>query len=236
MAAASSPALWWVRRDLRLGDNPALQAAIEQGQGVLPLFVLDPVLLRTAGRARKSWLLAALRALDSDLRQDGGPGLSLVGGKPASVVPRVANAVAATSVHISADFAPYGRARDQAVQQELARSGIELRRTGSPYAVAPGTMTNTSGEPFAVFSPFHRAWLAHGVQQPAPDVRVGSIDWRRADEHESVGDPDPELASLAGEKPALQAWRAWLSKDSAGVSRCVGAICTRGQCWLTLRP
>jgi deoxyribodipyrimidine photolyase len=42
MAADLSPALWRVRRDLRLGDNPALQAAIQQDQGVLPLFVLDP--------------------------------------------------------------------------------------------------------------------------------------------------------------------------------------------------
>jgi deoxyribodipyrimidine photolyase len=47
MAADSSPALWWVRRDLRLADNPALRAAIDEGGGVLPLFVLDPVL--TAG-------------------------------------------------------------------------------------------------------------------------------------------------------------------------------------------
>src|SRR3712207_4645315 len=105
MAADSPPALWWVRRDLRLGDNPALQAAIQHGQGVLPLFVLDPVLLRSAGHARKAWLLAALHALDRDLKQDGGPGLSLVRGKPAEVVPRVATAAGGTSVHISADFA-----------------------------------------------------------------------------------------------------------------------------------
>src|ERR671917_2532208 len=217
MAADSSPALWWVRRDLRLGDNPALQAAIQQGQGVLPLFVLDPVLLRSAGPARKAWLLAALHALDCDLRQHGGPGLSVVRGTPANVVPRVAKAAGATSVHISADFAPYGRARDQAVQHQLANSGIELRRTGSPYAVAPGTLTNASGEPFGVFSPFHRAWLAHGVHDPAPGVSAGSVDWRKADDQESVEDADPELASLAGEKPALQAWQAWLAKDSKGV-------------------
>ena len=137
MAADSSPALWWVRRDLRLADNPALRAAIDEGGGVLPLFVLDPVLLRSAGQARKAWMLAALNALDSDLRQAGGPGLSVVRGRPANAVPRVAKASGATSVHISADFAPYGRARDEAVQQELARSDIGLRRTGSPYAVAP---------------------------------------------------------------------------------------------------
>src|SRR3712207_7837132 len=68
MRASSTPTLWWTRRDLRLADNPALQAAVEQGSEVLPLFVLDPVLLRSAGRGRRAWLMAALQALDADLR------------------------------------------------------------------------------------------------------------------------------------------------------------------------
>ena len=218
MAAPPSPALWWVRRDLRLSDNPALRAAIDEGEGVLPLFVLDPVLLRSAGQARKAWMLAALHALDSDIKETGGPGLSVVGGKPADSVARVAKAAEASTVHISADFAPYGRARDEAVQQALAGSEIQLRRTGSPYAVAPGTLTNGSGEPYQVFSPFHRAWLDHGVHDPAPGVPAGSVDWLKADDQDSVEDPDPELAKLAGEKPARKAWRAWLIRDPEGVT------------------
>ena len=188
MASDSSPALWWARRDLRLADNPALRAAIDEGTGVLPLSVLDPALLRSAGHARKAGI-AALHALDSDLRQAGGPGLSVIRGRPATAIPRVAKACGATSVHISADFAPYGRARDQAVQQELARSGIELRRTGSPYAVAPGTLTNGSGDPYQVFSPFHRAWLDHGVHDPAPAVRPGSVDWLTVDGRHTLRPP-----------------------------------------------
>ena len=218
MALDPSPAIWWARRDLRLADNPALQAAIEQDGGVLPLFVLDPVLLRSAGRSRRAWLLAALRALDCDIKDAGGPGLSVVRGKPAHVVRHVAEACGARSVHVSADFAPYGRVRDEAVQRELASAGVELRRTGSPYAVAPGTLFNESGQPFSVFSPYHRAWLAHGVHNPAPAVAADSIDWQKADDQVVIEDADPELAPLAGEKPAREAWRAWLTKDSAGVS------------------
>ena len=50
MAAAQRPAIWWVRRDFRLSDNPALRAAVDEGGPVLPLFVLDPVLLDPRGR------------------------------------------------------------------------------------------------------------------------------------------------------------------------------------------
>ena len=127
MASSASPALWWVRRDFRLADNPALRAAIDEGEAVLPLFVLDPVLLGSAGDARRAWLFAALHALDTDLKDAGGPGLSVVRGRPADAVPRAARGCGAGTVHISADFAPYGRARDERVQQAL-------RDTGSSFA------------------------------------------------------------------------------------------------------
>ena len=36
-----STAVLWLRRDLRLGDAPALLAAVAEADEVLPLFVLD---------------------------------------------------------------------------------------------------------------------------------------------------------------------------------------------------
>ena len=163
-------------------DNPALRRAIDDGEAVLPLFVLDPALLASAGTARRAWLMAALHVLDAELRDAGGPGLSVVRGKPSSAVPRVAQEVEAASVHIAADFAPYGRRRDERVADALAEQGRELVPTGSPYAVAPGTLFNKSGGPFQVFTPFHRTWLEHGVHEPAPAVRASSVDWLAAGE------------------------------------------------------
>ena len=191
MAADMSPTIWWVRRDFRLADNPALRAALDEGEAVLPLFVLDPALLRSAGVARRAWLFAALHALDTDLRDAGGPGLSVVRGRPSTAVLKVARSSGARQVHVSADFGPYGRARDEAVSTALARSKIELRRTGSPYAVAPGTLKNGSGGPYQVFSPFHRAWAEHGVHDPAPGVRAGSVDWLSADGQTRLEKPGP---------------------------------------------
>ena len=104
MASPTSAAVWWVRRDFRLADNPALRAAIDEGEAVLPLFVLDPVLLRGAGTARKAWLFAALTALDRDLTDAGGPGLSVVRGKPATPCRGSRGPLRPSSVHVSADF------------------------------------------------------------------------------------------------------------------------------------
>ena len=43
-------AIWWVRRDFRLSDNPALIAAAQRG-AVIPVFILDPVLEAPLGAA-----------------------------------------------------------------------------------------------------------------------------------------------------------------------------------------
>ena len=37
------PVIWWVRRDLRLGDNPTLARILEDDAPVIPVFILDEV-------------------------------------------------------------------------------------------------------------------------------------------------------------------------------------------------
>src|SRR3954462_12400231 len=93
----------WFRRDLRLGDNPALLAAVHDGP-VLPLFVLDPALWGPAGPSRRAYLAASLRALDGRLHEQGGR-LSVVRGDPVRRVLLAAQAVGAERVHVAADFA-----------------------------------------------------------------------------------------------------------------------------------
>jgi deoxyribodipyrimidine photo-lyase len=218
MASADRPAIWWIRRDFRLHDNPALRAAVDEGGPILPLFVLDPVLLRSPGKGRGPWMRASLAALDADLRGGGGPGLTVVHGDPAIAVPRIAREVGAERVHISADFAPYGRRRDATVDRSLADHGLELQRTGSPYAVAPGTLHNGEGQPFQVFSPFHRAWLAHGARSPATAVDPNEVTWVAAQDRLPVEAAEDELTGLAGEAHARLAWREWREREEAGVS------------------
>ena len=154
------PSIMWFRRDLRLRDHPALREAASAGP-VLGLFVIDPGLWRSAGPARRAWLAASLRSLDESI--DGRLCVRL--GRPSSVVPRLAREVGAGQVHVTNDFTPYGRARDRAVVEALPE-GVEGVATGTPYAVAPGSVLNGSGQPYKVFTPFSRAWRSHGWDAP----------------------------------------------------------------------
>src|SRR5271168_1425066 len=94
-----------------------------------------------------------------------GASLVVISGHPEEVLPELASRVGATAVHVSADFAPYGSARDLRVAEALGP--IRLVATGSPYAVSPPRLTTKSGHPFKVFTPFCRAWREHGWPDPA---------------------------------------------------------------------
>jgi deoxyribodipyrimidine photo-lyase len=107
--------------------RPALLAARDGGDEVLPLFVLDDALRRPSGAPRLAFLHRCLR----ELQERTGGRLRVVAGRPEEVVPRVAREVAATGVHLSSDHAPYGRARDERVRTALGRcrSSRPARRT-----------------------------------------------------------------------------------------------------------
>jgi deoxyribodipyrimidine photo-lyase len=200
--------LLWYRRDLRLADNPALLAAAADGP-VTALFVLDEALLGPSGTPRLVFLLRSLRALQADLATSGGQ-LVVRAGRPEDVVPALARDIGARSVHISADFAPYGAARDARVEAALRDLGdVELVRTGSPYAITPGRVTKSDGSPYQVYSAFYRAWRAHGWRDPAR-TDAASVTWADGVRSDPIpADPDlPDGLTLAeaGEAAAVAAW------------------------------
>ncbi len=205
-------AVMWFRRDLRLADNPALVEAAHDDE-VLPLFVLDPALWEPSGPSRQAYLAASLRALDSSLRQRQAS-LSVVRGDPVEEVVRAAKAVGADTVHVAADYGPYGRQRDEDVEAALGEADIELVRTGSPYAVAPGRVVNGSGSPYKVFTPFSRAWSEHGWRGPieAPttmscvELGTGTVEIPDVELPEGLELPE------AGERAAGARWAQFLER------------------------
>lgn len=207
---SSPPAILWLRRDLRRQDLPALGAALEAGP-VLPVFVLDPTLLASAGDVRTACLVDALGALDEPY----GGSLVVRSGRPEDVLPALAADVGATSVHVSAEPSPYGRRRDARVEAALAAAGVDLVATGSPYAVTPGRILKDDGDPYRVFTPFSRAWRRHGWRAPATAPRPR---WFRGPDSEPLPDPrlpDDVVLPAVGEGAALARWRAFLD-DALG--------------------
>ena len=51
--------IFWFRRDLRLSDNPALLAALDEADEVVPLFIMDDEIAERAGAHRRAYLAAS---------------------------------------------------------------------------------------------------------------------------------------------------------------------------------
>ncbi|SDH66732.1 cryptochrome/photolyase family protein [Agrococcus jejuensis] len=198
----------WFRRDLRLGDHPALGAAATEGD-VLPVFILDRTLLGTAGDVRTAALADAL----AHLRRATDGALVVRTGDPARILPQLAKEVDATAVHVSSETFPYGRRRDARVQEALEAKDVAWVETGSPYAVTPGRVRNGSGDRYKVFTPFSKAWLEHGWRAPADDPE--GLRWCRLVETDEVPEApaiDADIPTIS-EEAALERWHAFLDDD-----------------------
>lgn len=197
----------WFRRDLRVGDNATLAAAIAHadrtGGSVLPLFVLDPSLGASSGTNRLAYLYDALRSL----RADGVP-LVIRLGNPVREVPALAEELGASAVYVTDDFTPFGRRRDAAVAAELARGNVAFERVDTPYVIAPGTVLKGDGTPFKVFTPFKRVWepLAHGVV-PGPRIDPHLAPWWRDTVSEEIPPRPSNAAALLPEASEAAAAR-----------------------------
>lgn len=149
--------IWWVRRDMRLHDNAALQAARETG-ALVPVFVLDEEVLRSRyhrnATRRIEFMFDGLRALDASLRARGSR-LIVRKGRAAEVLSSVAREVHATRVFAAGDVTPAGRLHEVQVARRADLTllpGIGIRPVGS--------VSKPDGSGYAVFGAFRRSWLS----------------------------------------------------------------------------
>lgn len=160
--------IWWIRRDLRLSDNQALAAALNQADVVIPVFILDPKLLTSpyTGQQRLSFLFDSLRSLDFDLRIRGSA-LIVREGDPLIVLHTLCSETGAMGIFAEADISPYARHRDRRVLRELP-----LTLTPGITVHPPEMLRKPDSTPYTIFTPFSRMWHSlrfPGLPLPAPE-------------------------------------------------------------------
>ena len=151
----------WFRRDLRVRDHPALRAALERHERVVPVFCFDDRLRhgRHASGPRTQFLLECLEELGSQLRERGS-GLIIRHGRPEEELLAVAGKTAAEAVHFSREATPFGRQRGERCHDAFAQAGIEEVDHPGLNAIDDLRAILTNDErPYTVFSPFFKKWL-----------------------------------------------------------------------------
>ncbi|MBV9249761.1 MAG: deoxyribodipyrimidine photo-lyase [Acetobacteraceae bacterium] len=161
------PVLLWFRNDLRLTDHAALLAALETGQPVLPVYVLDDESAGcwAMGGASRWWLHYSLAALAKDLRRRGAT-LVLRRGRAPLEIARLAQETGATRVFTGVMPEPHARAADQATAAALKQRGGELHPYHTTMLFRPDAIRTNSGGAFSIYSAFARACLMLGDPPP----------------------------------------------------------------------
>ncbi|ROQ39441.1 deoxyribodipyrimidine photo-lyase [Frondihabitans sp. PhB188] len=161
----ASPTLVWLRDDLRVADNPALHQAVQRGEPIVVVFVLDDETagIRPIGAASRWWLHHSLESLAADL-DDRGAALTLRRGPVSDVIPALAAEIDAGAVVWNRRYGGRAREVDAGIKEALTDAGIEAHSFQGSLLFEPWTIKTGSGTPFKVFTPFYRACL----DQPEP--------------------------------------------------------------------
>jgi deoxyribodipyrimidine photo-lyase len=166
--AAAPPTLVWLRDDLRIADNPALAAAAERGGPVVVVFVLDDDSpeVRPIGSASRWWLHHSLASLQRRLGELGTP-LVLRAGAAERILPQLVEETGARAVHWNRRYSA-AREIDTRLKALFRERGIEAESHAANLLFEPHTVTNGSGEPYRVYTPFWRACRQRDVRPLAP--------------------------------------------------------------------
>lgn len=159
----------WFRRDLRLHDQPALTAALDECDEVVPLFVFDEPLLQSGefGSASVNFMLGCLYDLSSSFA-DHGIALQWRQGNQIEQVVQAAREWKADAVYWNRDYEPRAIERDHLVQQRLGKLGI-LVRTFKDHVVFEATeIRGATGEPLQRYSAYRARWWTkwHAMTPP----------------------------------------------------------------------
>lgn len=148
----TAPVIVWLRRDLRLSDQPAFCAAAAAGP-VIPVFVLDDETpgKRKLGAASRWWLHHSLVSLDKDLREHGSR-LILRRGDAAKEIAGIARETGASAVHALHHYEPWWTKAEAALADK-----VDLVLHDGNYLLPPGSVTTGAGSPYKIYTPFAKA-------------------------------------------------------------------------------
>ena len=207
-------AIVWFRQDLRMADNPALDAAARTGAAVLPVYIHDTTADWQPGAASQWWLESSLASLDESL--DGK--LRIFSGDPRSIIPHLATTSGARYVFWNRCVEPWRVANDTKIKKNLLESGAEVRSFNGSWLYDPAEVRKADGTPYRVFTPFYRHVRENRTPRevlPTPDkLRLATV--RTQGERPSL--PEPRFAE------SKRTWR----PGEAGASEVLEQFIARG--------
>ena len=176
----TKPHIVWLRRDLRLADNPALFSAANQGP-VIAVYVLDDDTAggHAYGGASRWWLHQSLEHLQAEFGKRNAR-IILRRGDAVEQLLKLAAEVGAATIHANRHYEPWWRK----AQGKLGEQ-IDLQLYDGNFLLPPGAVKTGSGTPYKIYTPFSKATLEQFPPRdalPEPDMLSSPDTWPASDE------------------------------------------------------
>lgn len=176
-------AIVWLRRDLRLHDHAALNAAVETGLPITLLYIHDTAVHGEAvewrrGAASSTWLHKSLASLSESLEKLGAT-LLIRSGKSADILAKLVDEVAATHVFWHRMYEADAVQRDSEIKAGLKARGIVAASFPGHLLNEPWAFKTGAGDVYRVFTPYWRnamTRLAPSAPLHAPIRIVQALD------------------------------------------------------------
>lgn len=202
--------LVWFRRDLRVHDNAALCDALQRCAHVHCVFVLDRAILDDLPRSdrRVEFIRETLVELDVSLRQLARrphAGLIVLHGISSEALPALAGALGVDAVFAAHDYEPQAIARDHAIESALRAQDVAFMTIKDHVIFERREVLTQNGNPYGVFTPYKRAWLARLGDLPLAQHACAPLAQALAERPAAYVRDVPSLESLGFEATNLKA-------------------------------
>lgn len=153
----------WFRRDLRLSDNPALNAAAKEGM-VLPIYIIDNLAPNPfkPGDATKAYLEDALQQLNDSVQGH----LNIYTGEPSEIIAQLNTRYCITYIAWNRCYEPWYIKHDTQLEKLLNESHIKYTIFNGSYLWNPNDMLKNDGSYYKVFGAYQKKVLLVPPRKP----------------------------------------------------------------------
>lgn len=151
------------RNDLRLFDNTALIAALEQSEQVMPVFILDQAQIPGTNGFR--FLMNSLKELDEELKMKGSQ-LFIFKGIAHQVVERLIKEQPIEAIFINREYTPFSLHRDGEIANVCKQQKVKFLAYADALLTEPELVRKPDGTPYTIFTPFFNKAKLLSVPQP----------------------------------------------------------------------
>ncbi|MCW3789083.1 cryptochrome/photolyase family protein [Plebeiibacterium sediminum] len=150
----------WLRRDIRLEDNKAIEMASKDGNPILLVYIFDDGLVKNKSiyDPGLNFVYQQLKKLNETLGKQGSSVL-ITAGNPVTVFKGILQKFNVKAIFANKEYEPYTISRDRKVDELCTNNHVRFELFKDHVIFEPNEVLKVDGTPYQVFTSYKNKWL-----------------------------------------------------------------------------